>query len=255
MKNIPSHHSRSSKKHAPVTGRYIMGKNCIEEVIKSNPKRIIQMYALRSDPVLEKKAEMFGFPLKIVSKQELFHMVNSESHQSLVALVKEINQPSLKEYLEKSAGKDKDLVLVLDSINDPQNFGSLLRSAECFGVGAVVWSKNRGTDLTPTASKTGVGASELITMIKVSNLVEAVKKCYEEGYEIITAEVGKNASDLDSFVFADKTVLIVGSEGDGVRSLLAKQAERCVYIPMSGAIDSLNVSQATAVILYRWKMK
>ncbi len=183
----------------------------------------------------------------------MFAMVNSESHQGIVALVKEKQGVGLSEYLDQAFEKDADLILVLDSINDPQNLGTLLRSAECFGVGAVVWSKNRGVGITPVVSKTSVGASELMMTIQVSNLVEAVKKCKKDGYEVVTAEVGKEACSLEDFSFPKKTVLIMGSEGEGVRHLLSQQADHRVFVPMQGAIDSLNVSQATSVFLYHWR--
>ncbi|MEC7838659.1 MAG: 23S rRNA (guanosine(2251)-2'-O)-methyltransferase RlmB [Chlamydiota bacterium] len=236
-----------------VDGRYIMGVNCVDELIKSAPERIKKIYTTNLDSTLEAKLEGTHISTKITSKHELTQMVNSDSHQSIVALVKEKNRIDLKQYLEKSFDLDTDLILILDSINDPQNLGTLLRAAECFGAGAVMWSKNRGVDLTPVVSKTSVGASELMTILRVSNLVDAVKKCQKEGYEVVTAEVGKDAKPLHAFTFPRKTVLIMGSEGAGVRPLLSKQADHRLFVPMAGAIDSLNVSQATSVFLYQWK--
>jgi len=236
-----------------IDGRYIMGVNCIEELLKSAPERIKQIFVTRSEPTLEKKYAEHRIPIKITSKHQLSQMVNSESHQSIVALVKEKSRIDIKQYLDQKFEEDTDLILILDSINDPQNLGTLLRSAECFGAGAVMWSKNRGVDLTPVVSKASVGASELMTILRVSNLVDAVKKCQNEGYEVVTAEVGVDAKALHSFVFPQKTVLIMGSEGAGVRPLLSKQADHRLFIPMAGVIDSLNVSQATSVFLYQWK--
>lgn len=243
----------SNKANRPPEGRYIMGKNCIEEVIKFSPKRIKKIFFVNEDRELIKKIENLRIPYQVVSKTEITKLVNSESHQSIVAQVSERIFPDFSDYLNDSWEKETDLILVLDSISDPQNLGTLLRCAECFGVGAVLWSKNRGSDITPVVSKASVGASELVTIIKVSNLVESVKKAKNEGYEVITAEVGNNTISIDAFDFPKKTVLIMGSEGEGVRQLLSKQADYKIYIPMQGAIDSLNVSQATTVFLYQWR--
>ena len=141
---------------------------------------------------------------------------------------------------------------MLDSIFDPQNFGSLLRSAECFGVDGVIWSKNRGCELTPVVSKASVGASELLPLLCVSNLAETMRKFKKNGFWIVTAEIGEEAKSLDSFDFPEKTLLIMGSEGKGVQKLLSKEADSKVYLPMYGQIDSLNVSQAASVLLYQW---
>lgn len=239
---------KSSTSHQ--RSRLIIGKNCVLEVLKTDPKRLIKVYLSTKDKDLWRKIEDTGAQVIGTNKNEITEMAKTESHQGIAAFVAEKKQPQLDDYLDQSFEKDSDVILALDSIYDPQNLGALMRAAECFGVGAVMWSKNRGTDLTPTVSKASVGASELVDIIRVSNLVEAVKRCKKDGYRVITAEVGKEAVSLETFKFPEKTLIIMGSEGDGVRELLSKQANHKVYIPMAGAIDSLNVSQATSVILY-----
>jgi 23S rRNA (guanosine2251-2'-O)-methyltransferase len=242
------------KNYNPPRGnRLIMGQNCVNEVINFTPERIVKLYVASLDDPMKERLKKMGIQVSVISKQKLSEMANSDSHQSIIAEVKERNHQSLKEYIQESLQKKRDLVLVLDSINDPQNLGTLLRSAECFGVGAVIWSKNRGCDITPVVSKASVGATELINIIKVSNLVEAVRSLKDEGYEAVTAEVGKECHSLYNFKFPDKTVLIMGSEGEGVRALLSKQADYRIFIPMKGRIDSLNVSQATSVFLSSWQ--
>lgn len=243
----------TAPRRSPPRGRYIIGRNCIQEVLKYSPERIIKVFTSKeeSDPFLKEIAER-GIPIEVVDKNSLTNMVESDSHQSFVAMVKERQQPSLKEYLESKEGEERDLVLVLDSITDPQNLGSILRAAECFNVGAVMWSSNRGVDVTPSVTKASVGASELIQIIRVANLVEAAKRFQEEGYWVVTAEVGVESQSLYEFSFPDKTVLILGSEGQGVRPLLNRSADFKLHIPMLGRIDSLNVSQATSVFLSHW---
>lgn len=227
-------------------GRFIMGKNAIKELFKKDKKRIIEIYLEKGDPLVQ---EWSGMPLRFTSKHELTKILQSDSHQGVAALVHEPPSCDLASLFHRLEKKDKALVLMLDSIMDPQNFGSLLRSAECFGVDAVVWSKNRGVDITPVVSKASVGATELVPLIRVSNLAETVKKFKEHDFWAVTAEVGEEAQSLYTFEFPKKTLLIMGSEGKGVQPIVSKQADFKVLIPMQGQIDSLNVSQATAVFL------
>ena len=241
--------SKSSKKKN--TGRYIIGKNCIKEVWAKYPERILELYTTRSeerDPFLKKVT----VPIKFVDKEYLYNLVETQSHQSIVAKVRPIEYTDLNQCIQKSKSKERSGLLLLDSIFDPQNFGALLRCAECFGVDGVIWSKNRGCDLTPVVSKASVGASELVPLVRVSNLAETVRKLKKNGYWAVSAEVGEGARPLSEFEFNEKTVIIMGSEGAGVQPILSKESDDKLFVPMQGRIDSLNVSQATSVFLYQW---
>lgn len=238
-------------------GRMVMGKNCIQEILDHAPERLIKVFTSKQDKgkpdALLENLQAKNIPIQMVDKDKLTSMVESDSHQSFVAQVKNTGTTDLATFLRKSSSKKKSLVLALDCIFDPQNLGALLRAADCFGVDAVLWSKNRGTDVTPVVSKASVGASELIEVIKVSNLVEAMKKFQDADYWTVTAEVDETSQNLYSFDFPDKTLLVMGSEGKGVQKLVSKNADFKVYISMLGKINSLNVSQATSVFLSHWR--
>jgi len=220
--------------------RVIMGKHAIEEVAKRNPERLIKVYS-------HKKENPLGIDVTVVSKQKLSAMAGSESHQGIIAEVKEREFLAPKEFLKTAP--EKSIVLMVDSINDPQNFGTILRAAECFGVDAVIYSKNRNVALTPVVSKASVGASEIVPLMPVSNLADTLKKFQAGGYFSVAAEVAPGAHSLSSFEFPVQTLLIMGAEGSGIQPLLSKNSDFHVMIPMQGSIDSLNVSQATAVFL------
>lgn len=227
--------------------RMIMGKHAIEEVAKIDTKRLLKVYShKKGDPLLE-SLHRLGVKIHIVPKQKLESLVLSESHQGFVAEVKEREFLTTKEFLNSTP--EKSLVLMCDSISDPQNFGAILRAAECFGADAVIYSKNRNVALTPVVSKASVGASEIVPLLPVSNLADTLKKFQNEGYFSVAAEVKEGAHSLSSFEFPEKTLLIMGSEGTGIQPLLSKNSDFHVMIPMAGSIDSLNVSQATAVFL------
>lgn len=239
-----------STKHKKLSHPLIMGKNCLEEVLKYAPERLIMVYTAKDCGPFLQKIQDRGVPHKFLSNAELTRMVQSDSHQSFVAMVRERPHLDLGSFLENAP--ERSLVLMLDSIFDPQNLGAILRVAECFGVDAVVWSKNRGTDLTPAACKASAGASELIPIIKVANLAEAMRKCQDADYWAVTAEADPGAEDFHNFSFPARTLLIMGSEGKGVQPLISKRADSKVYIPMRGKISSLNVTQATAVLLSKY---
>jgi 23S rRNA (guanosine2251-2'-O)-methyltransferase len=226
-----------------------MGKRCINEVLEVAPERIVQAYTTKEESDHLGELERRGIPIKRVTREALDRLVSSPHHQSLVLEVKEVDQHEMRTYVQGLELLDTSLILMLDSITDPNNLGAILRAAECFGVDCVIWSRNRGVDITPAVSKVSVGASELVTVIRVSNLVEAAKQLKEVGYTLVASAIDKSAVSTNSYIFPRKAVLMMGSEEKGLHALLAAQADETVYIPMKGRIDSLNVSQATAALL------
>lgn len=239
---------------------YAMGINCLEELLRFAPKHIIKVYVARQNKREERKLNFLqalqsrGIVIKEVESDFLTSLAGSDSHQGFVAEVRR-NFVDLKAFIAKSAEKTKSLVLVLDSIFDPQNLGAILRVGECFQVDGVLFSKNRGSDVTAVVSKASSGASELLPLIKVSNLAESVRAFKEEGFTAIVADLDQGAQELYSFTFPDKSLLILGSEGKGVQMLLKKMADVVVKIPLLGKIDSLNVAQTCAIFLYHFRNK
>ncbi len=228
-----------------------MGVHPIEELLRYAPDKIVRIFTLASKKSeLITQCEKRKIPISYVSTDQLNKMVDSDSHQLLVAQIKPRDYLELKEFLKEEP--EHSLVLMLDQIFDPQNFGALIRSAECFGASAVVWSKNRGADLTPVAAKSSCGASELLPLIRVSNLATAVEQFQEAGYEVVASLLNPKSEPAYRFQFAPKTLLIMGSEGEGIQPLLQKKADRSIYLPMRGKISSLNVAQATAALLALW---
>ena len=229
---------------------FIMGKNAIYEVASHIPHRLIKVYVSLS---LKNKNDQLlnllkskNIPISFTDKKKLSHLVDSDSHQSFVAQIHSRNFIDLKNFLKKDISR----LLILDSIFDPQNMGALMRLAECFSFDAVMYSKNRGCDITPVVAKASCGAVEMIPLIRVSNLVESLKVLKKEGFEVIVADVDKTSIAINKADFSKKTALVMGSEGKGVRALVKKQADLLVHIPIFGKITSLNVSQAAAIFCY-----
>jgi len=229
---------------------FLMGKNTILEILKHKKEIIIEIYTAKAktDPMildLMKKVSM-----KFVSKKTLDNLANSTSHQNILAKIKSRNYFSPKDFIKKNEDKSKSLVLMLDSIFDPQNLGAIIRTSECFSADGIIFSKNRGTDITPVVSKAAMGGTELVNLIKVSNLANALDIFYDAGYSIVAATLEKDSKNLYEIQnFPNKTLLIMGSEGAGIQKLLLKKADYKIFIPMKGKLESLNVSAASAIIL------
>ncbi len=251
------HFSHRPKDRWPSKDHLVMGVHAIREILRHAPDRILKIYCSISHLAIDRKHELLRecearkIPISNVTETQLEQMTGSDSHQSFAAHIQGRDLRDLKEFLQKAESEERVFVLMLDQIFDPQNFGALLRSAECFGVDAVIWSKNRGCDITPVVAKASCGASELLPLIKISNLADAVDKFKKAGFEITATIADPKAEPLSSFEYAPKTVLILGSEGEGIQPLLIKKADRFVYIPLQGKIESLNVAQAAAIFLFR----
>lgn len=236
----------------------IMGRNCIEELLRHNPARICEVFLAESRgevsqgrrSSLRDSIERLGVPVRECGRHELDQMVQSDSHQGVVARVKSRSFLSLDGLLERARQKDSVRVLALDGVLDPQNVGAILRAAECYGIDAVMWSKNRAAPLGPVVSKVSVGASELVPLCPVANLHRAVEALKEVGVWSVGAVVAPDATDLSAFDPPQKWVLVMGSEGEGIQHLIEQNLDFRVYIKMFGVISSLNVSQATAVFLH-----
>jgi 23S rRNA (guanosine2251-2'-O)-methyltransferase len=244
----------------PPRNQMIMGVHALTELLRHAPDRILRVYTSakgvgdRKDSLL-KECEKWNVPVEKVSEDTLTDLCGSDSHQSFAAHVKGRNFMDLKTFIAQTESQENALILLCDQIFDPQNFGALLRSAECFGADAVIWSKNRGSDLTPVAAKASSGASEWMTLVQVSNLAESVLQLQDVGFEVIASVLKPGAQNAFHFHFAPKTVLVVGSEGEGIQPLIQKRANHCVYLPMVGKIESLNVAQAATALLTCYRMQ
>lgn len=233
---------------------YVAGRNSVRELLRSsNVSRAKKMFVARGTKgaeELQRLAIKHRIPVEETHKSKLSSLVGSDSHQGVVLLASPPQSENFRDFVERMSEEPSSLLLALDAVYDPQNLGSILRAAECFGVDGVLWSRNRGAGVTPVVTKASVGATELVNILQVSNLSQSLQKLKDAGYWIVVADGSSDSEPLTGFSFPEKAVIVLGSEGEGVSSLLLKQADFRIQIPMSGSIDSLNVSQAAAVFLF-----
>ena len=152
------------------------------------------------------------------------------------------------EYGNLSDIKDDKLVLMLDHLEDPHNFGAIIRSCEARGIKNIIIPKDRSVSVNETVMKVSSGALAHINIILVNNLVNTIELLKKQGYFIYCAEA--DGIDYRKVNYADKILLVIGSEGYGVSPLVKKVSDEIIKIPMSGKVNSLNASVATGILLF-----
>jgi len=173
----------------------------------------------------------------------------SQNAQGVIALKQDFKFSSLDEILSESKKTSLPLILILDEIQDPHNVGAILRSAECCGVNGIILTKHNSATITSTVTKTSAGATEHLKICQVNNLSQTIDELKEKGFWIVgsSLENAKNYTEVDYNI---PIALIVGNEEKGIRKLTASKCDFLVKIPMTGKIQSLNVSVATGILLF-----
>ena len=137
---------------------------------------------------------------------------------------------------------------ILDGVEDPHNFGSIIRVAECLGVHGIIISKNRACQVTDTVAKVSAGAIEHVKIAKVTNINTEIERLKQQNVWVYACELG--GDDLDTADLSGNIAIVMGSEGKGVSNLTRKLCDGVVTMQMYGNVNSLNVSVATGIVLY-----
>ncbi len=233
----------------------IIGMNPIQELLKSEPKKIIKVFSAQQNAQGVKKELLHrlqrkNIPITFRDKHYLTKIGKSDSHQGFVALIQPRKFWTLDSFLQSKREKESLSLVLLDGITDPQNVGAILRAAECFRIDGVMIPKAVGCSITPSVSKASAGALDLIPVIQVNNSLSAVSACKRAGISICSMQSGDNATPITTFSAPKKSLYILGSEGKGVSKPVIDKTDHQIEIPMFGSIDSLNVSQAAAILFH-----
>jgi 23S rRNA (guanosine2251-2'-O)-methyltransferase len=188
--------------------------------------------------------------VSLASREELSKLAGGGAHQNVVALIKGASYSSLETLLSQwKKGKDKALFLILDSIQDPQNFGSLIRTASGCGVQGIVVPRDRAAGMTPAVMKASAGAAAHLPVARVVNLAMTIDALKKEGIWVFGTSGEANEAVYDVDLNIDLAI-VLGAEGAGIRPLVKKKCDRLFSIPMKGPLSSFNVSVSGGMILY-----
>ena len=226
---------------------YIYGKNAVANALISG-QNIINLYM--SPSFFDKKINQLikEKHIKYIKTNDLNKYVGNVVHQGIVCEIEEYEYTPFEDILVKVKDKKDALVVLLDGIEDPHNFGAILRSADAFGIDAVIIPQNRSVRLNGTVAKVSTGAIEYVDVCMVTNLNQTIQKLKDEGFWVVASD-GSATMDYRQVDYNMKTCLVVGSEGFGISKLVLKNSDFIVKIPMVGHVNSLNASVACALFL------
>ena len=232
----------------------LYGLHAVRAVLARDPARVVQLaIADRRDDrrvaQVEALARAAGVAVKRVDAQALAKLAGEGVHQGVVAEVKPLPPWTEDALLAALRDAPAPLVLALDGVQDPHNLGACLRTADACGVLAVVIPRDRAVQVNATVRKVAAGAAETTPVVAVTNLSRTLKLLKEVGLWVVGAagEADRLASASD---LAGPLVLVMGAEGSGLRELTHKNCDFLVRLPQFGAVESLNVSVATGMLLY-----
>lgn len=229
------------------------GKNPVREALKSDLtiEKILVLDKTQDKDIREQIeiAKQRKVRIEFVQKVVLDKMSQTGHHQGIIAVTTDFKYTELDDVLAKLKNSNKrKLFLILDGIEDPHNLGGIIRSAECFGVSAVIIPARRSALVNETVIRTSAGAAQLVKICKVTNINDAIKKLKDNNIFVYAADM--DGAPLAKTNLTGGIAIVVGSEGFGVSSLTRKLADQIVAIPMTGEINSLNASVSAGIMLY-----
>ncbi len=233
----------------------VFGLHAVQAVLEKQAGRVtgLLLQKGRGDQrieAIEKLATVAGIPVARHEVRELDQLSGNARHQGVIARLAAAGvqgEGALDDILDRAG--PQPLILVLDGVQDPHNLGACLRTADAAGVHAVVVPRDRAAGLSPAVRKVASGAAETTPLIQVVNLARTLRHLKDRGLWV-TGAAGEAEAELYAADLKGPSVIVMGSEGEGLRRLTREHCDVLVRIPMLGAVESLNVSVATGVMLF-----
>ncbi|MBE6140491.1 MAG: 23S rRNA (guanosine(2251)-2'-O)-methyltransferase RlmB [Firmicutes bacterium] len=216
----------------------VYGMNVLKEM---NPRRIKKVYCSRKDIIEYLKENKIKYELK---DNNFLNKMTKNNHQGIIIDVHDYEYYQLQEI-------ESSFVVILDHLEDPHNFGAIIRTCVAAGVKEIIIPKDRSVKVTDTVVKVSAGMIENIKIIMVSNLVDAIKKLQKKGYFVYSADM--DGEDYQKINYSEKKILVIGNEGKGISRLVKENSDVIVTIPISKNAESLNASVAAGIIIYEMR--
>jgi 23S rRNA (guanosine2251-2'-O)-methyltransferase len=231
----------------------IYGINSVAEALKARGRSFqwVGVAKERNDLRLQRIIEECrrnSVSVRFMPRTELDRMANTGAHQGVVAVTAAKQYADLDDVLATKRGA-YSLVVILDGVEDPHNFGAILRTAEAAGADGVVIPERRAAGVTGTVAKASAGASEHLAVAKVTNIARTLEELKSKGLWIVGLDE-RGKQNYDQIDYKMDCAVVLGAEGKGVHDLVAKKCDFLVSIPMLGKVPSLNVSVAGGIVLY-----
>lgn len=245
---------KNENQQSKMSLNYIYGRlsslNCL------NVSKVKSVYLQKnfSDKNIISAISKKGLKPNYVDLETLNKMSNNGNHQGIIVEIYPHEYCSVEEIINNPNNKEQPLILILDEIEDPQNFGAILRSCDAFGVDGIIVKNKNQVPLNWTVAKVSTGAIEYVKVAQVANLNNVIRTLKDKGYWIYAAD-GSGDEMYQNVDYSGPIALIVGSEGRGISKLVMQNSDFIIKIPMIGHVNSLNVSVSTGILLSRIRNK
>ena len=224
----------------------VYGRNVVNEILNSKTK-IYKVFLDNNfnDQEILRKIDKLNLKKFHVDKNKIDKMCSNSANQGIALDIEEFEYLTIESIVKDDSA---NFVVMLDSLEDPHNFGAIIRTCECAGVDYIIIPKNRSVSVNSTVYKTSSGALNNVKIVEVVNLANTIRKLQDLGYWVYGAEA--NGVDFRTVKYDGKTCLVVGSEGDGLKQIVANTCEQIISLAMKGKINSLNASVAGGILIY-----
>ena len=233
---------------------WIFGIHAVESTLKNNPEDVLQVFIVQNpgnkrllrlmDWMRSQKIHIQHQPIEFLDDQV------SDRHQGIIAQIGSNHFKTEQQLKQDVQDWQNPLLLILDNLEDPRNLGACLRSADAVGVTAVIMTKNKSAPITAVTRKTAAGAVDELEIYQVSNLARAMETIKAAGIWIYGTDCSESSESIYTTDLSGSVAIVMGNEGKGLRHLVKQQCDHLVHIPMSGSVQSLNVSVATGISLF-----
>jgi len=238
---------------------YIYGKNPVNELFNDRPDLVRRLYM--KDTIDQKTFEHiremvrpYKTPLLKVHEKKIVEMVGEVSHQGIVAEIKEFPYADFTTWLEHLDFTKNPLVFLLNEITDPHNVGAIIRSAAAFGIAGILLPSHNQSGVTGVVYKTSAGSAHKIPIIKIGNANQIIQKLKDHKFWIAGLDA-KGEKNLYDETFDSPMVVVIGSEGEGMREHTKQLCDYHITIPMSENVESLNASVSASIVGYEYSRK
>ena len=234
----------------------IYGKNPVLELLSNPSSQIEEIYISRGSKRNEtsdivETASNRRIKTTSISREEISDLCHTRSHQGIAARVKDFEYSELSDLISEEKKKaDHILIIILDHLEDPQNLGAIIRTADVLGAQGVVIPKDRAASVTPAVIKASAGAVNHLPVSRVVNLATVIRELKKEGVWIVGSDSSSTVSVQDQDLKNLDLALIIGNEGKGIAQKIKGECDFLVSIPQSGKVSSLNASVAAGILMY-----